>query len=87
VIRSLLQDWLDGLRAGFDVLRWGHAYPRTLSLRPGGGELHPYRPRPGEQLVVLSPGGRIDDPDEAEALGLTADARRMRREGGRPWTS
>lgn len=44
-----------------------------------GGSLPPYRPRPGERLVVLSPGRRIDDPDEAEALGLTADARRMRR--------
>lgn len=42
-----------------------------------------YRLRPGERLVVLSPGRRIDDPDEAEALGLTVDARRMRQEGWR----
>jgi hypothetical protein len=28
---------------------------------------------------MLSPGRLITDPDEAEALGLTADARRMRR--------
>jgi hypothetical protein len=47
-----------------------------------GGEIPAYRPRPGEQLVMLSPGRRIDDPDEAEALGLTADARRMRRQRG-----
>lgn len=59
---------------------------RTLALavralrRPAhGGTLPAYRPRPGEQLVVLSPGRRITDPDEAEALGMTADARRMRR--------
>lgn len=48
-----------------------------------GGQIPAYHPRPGEQLVVLSPGRRIDDPDEAEALGLTADARRMRRQGRR----
>lgn len=52
-------------------------------LFPGsasGGEMPAYRPRPGEHLVVLSPGRRIDDPDEAEALGMTATARRMRRQ-------
>ncbi|MFD7705741.1 hypothetical protein [Streptomyces sp. NPDC059786] len=49
--------------------------------RPSGGAVRPYRPRLGERLVVLSPGRRIDDPDEAEALGLTATARRMRRQG------
>jgi hypothetical protein len=48
-----------------------------------GGEIPAYRPRPGEQLVILSPGRRIDDPDEAEALGMTASARRMRRQQGR----
>jgi hypothetical protein len=46
--------------------------------------LRPYRPRPGEQLVILSPGRRIDDPDEAEALGMTATARRMRWQGKLP---
>jgi hypothetical protein len=35
-------------------------------------------------MVILSPGRRIDDPDEAEVLGLTADAKRMRRQEGRP---
>lgn len=45
-----------------------------------GGTLPAYRPRPGEHLVVLSPGRPIDDPDEAEALGMTATARRMRRD-------
>ena len=48
-----------------------------------GGHIPEYRPRPGEQWVMLSPGRRIDDPDEAEALGLTADARRMRGRQGR----
>ncbi|MFJ4785178.1 hypothetical protein [Streptomyces sp. NPDC088794] len=46
-----------------------------------GGEMPVYRPRPGERLMMLSPGRRIDDPDEAEALGMTADAKRMRRQG------
>lgn len=51
---------------------------RLLPAR--GGELPAYRPRPGERLAVLSPGRRIDDPDEAEALGMTATARRLRRD-------
>ena len=50
-----------------------------------GGTLSPYRPRPGEQLVALSPGHRIDDPGEAEALGMSAAAvERIRRQGKRP---
>jgi hypothetical protein len=58
---------------------------RSLSRgRARGGALRGYRPRPGGQLVILSPGRRIDDPDEAEALGLTADAKRMRRQGKLP---
>ena len=48
------------------------------------GRVPPYRPRPGEQMVILSPGRRLDDPDEAEALGLAADAKRMRRQERRP---
>ncbi|MDH6610358.1 hypothetical protein M2164_005993 [Streptomyces sp. SAI-208] len=52
---------------------------RGLSVRPSGGSVPRRTPRPGEQLVILSPGRQITDPDEAEALGLTADARRMRR--------
>lgn len=37
------------------------------------------QPQPGQNaMVVLSPGKLITDPDEAEALGLTVDARRMR---------
>jgi hypothetical protein len=54
-------------------------------LFPGyarGGEIPAYRPRPSERLVLLSPGRRIDDPDEAEVLGMTASARRMRRNRG-----
>ena len=84
MLRRLFRDWLDGLRAGFDVLWWGQAYPRTLPLRPRGGEVPAPRSHPGERLVVLSPGRRIDDPDEAEALGLTADAKRMRERGSLP---
>ncbi|MFI1485811.1 hypothetical protein [Streptomyces sp. NPDC020747] len=57
---------------------------RRVFRRPRGGPLSPYRSRPGEQMVILSPGRRIDDPDEAEALGLTADAKRMRERGSLP---
>lgn len=34
--------------------------------------------------VVLSPGRQVTDPDEAEALGLTVEARRMREARTRP---
>nr|WTC12600.1 hypothetical protein OHA15_34190 [Streptomyces anthocyanicus] len=51
-----------------------------LGQRARGGELPVFRPRQGEHLAVLSPGRRIDDPDEAEALGMTATARRLRRD-------
>ena len=64
MMRRLFRDCLDGLRAGFDVLWWGHAYPRTLPLRRGGSMLS-YRPHPGEQLVILSP-GRVESPPGAE---------------------
>jgi len=52
---------------------------RLFSGYTTGGTLPTYQPREGEQMVILSPGRRIDDPDEAEALGMTAAARRMRR--------
>jgi hypothetical protein len=56
---------------------------RLLPFRyASGGTLPPYTPRGDEQLVILSPGREITDPDEAEALGLTADAQRMRRRNG-----
>jgi hypothetical protein len=84
MLRRLFRDLLDGLRAGFDVLWWGRAYPRTFPLRAHGGTIPAYRPRADEQLVLLSPGRRIVDPDEAEALGLTADAKRMRERGSLP---
>jgi hypothetical protein len=32
-LRKLTRDWVDGFRAGLDVLLWGQAYPRTTSLR------------------------------------------------------
>lgn len=53
---------------------------RLFPVRARGGELPAYRPRQGEHLVALSPGRRIDDSDEAEALGMTATARRLRRD-------
>ena len=54
-------------------------------LLPGyatGGEIPAARPGAGDRLVVISLGRRIGGPEEAEALGLTADARRMRRRVG-----
>ncbi|MCX4231969.1 hypothetical protein [Streptomyces ortus] len=63
---------------------------RTLALaartrRPAhGGMPPPRRPGPDTRLAVLSPGRPITDPDEAEALGMTADARRMRERGSAP---
>lgn len=48
--------------------------------RARGGEMPAFRPRPGERLAMLSSGRRIVDPDEAEALGMTATARRLRQE-------
>jgi len=32
-LRRLAHDWVDGFRAGIDVLLWGHAYPRTVDIR------------------------------------------------------
>ena len=43
-----------------------------------GGEIRPYKPADDSVPVMLSPGRLITDPDEAEALGLAVDARRMR---------
>jgi hypothetical protein len=57
---------------------------RLLPGHAKGGEIPAFRPAKGEQLAILSPGRRIDDPDEAEVLGLTADAKRMRQQGRRP---
>ncbi|WP_329308298.1 hypothetical protein [Streptomyces microflavus] len=46
---------------------------------PGrGGTFPPHQPHPDEVLVCLSPGRQITDPDEAESLGMTASARRLR---------
>lgn len=60
---------------------------RTVALaactrrRPArGGTLPPFRPRPDGQMAILTPGRPITDPDEAEALGMTATAQRLRRE-------
>lgn len=51
--------------------------PRSAWLCPGCEETVT-----DMMLAMLSPGRQITDPDEAEALGLTADARRMRGEEG-----
>ena len=46
--------------------------------RAEGGHLPRRKNSDDELLVELSPGRLITDPDEAEALGLTVDARRLR---------
>jgi hypothetical protein len=51
---------------------------RVLPGHGEGGALPALRPRPGGRWVQLSPGRLTTDPDEAEALGLTATARRLR---------
>lgn len=76
-----------GVMPGADCYSGGFVklvdFLRGLSVRASGGSVPRRTPRPGEQLTILSPGRQITDPDEAEALGLPADARRMRRERGR----
>jgi hypothetical protein len=51
---------------------------RRLFRRPRGGRVRPFRPVDDSIPVSLSPGRLITDPDEAEALGMTATARRLR---------
>ncbi|MGW6946211.1 hypothetical protein ACWGHD_04710 [Streptomyces xanthophaeus] len=51
---------------------------RRLLRRPRGGNITPYAPQGDSIPILLSPGRRITDPDEAEVLGMTADARRLR---------
>jgi hypothetical protein len=46
--------------------------------RASGGVLPPRRTDDDSVPVFLSPGHQITDPDEAEALGMTAYARRLR---------
>lgn len=46
--------------------------------RAVGGHLPRPKSSNGGHLIELSPGRLITDPDEAETLGLTVDARRMR---------
>jgi len=47
-----------------------------------GGFISPRHPDDDSIPVLLSPAERITNPDRAEALGLTADAARMRAESG-----
>lgn len=59
-----------------DTMRYGHDY------HLGGKITRPLSDILGDSVpVLLSEGKVITDPDEAEALGLTVDARRMREEG------
>ncbi len=65
------------------LLRTAPLILRALFGRPArGGTLPATRAHPGDRMAMLHPGGPIDDPDEAEALGLTADAKRLRRGSG-----
>jgi hypothetical protein len=50
--------------------------------RASGGQVSPRAPGADSIPLVLSPAKVITDPDEAESLGLTADARRLRRQQG-----
>ena len=50
----------------------------ALRRRASGGEITPRRQDGDEVIVFLSPGRQITDPDEAEALGMTAEARWLR---------
>lgn len=51
---------------------------RALRSPASGGRLPAYRPQSDERMVALSPGKQITEPDEAEAMGMTQTARRMR---------
>lgn len=53
-----------------------------LFRRAQGGIIPPRRPADDDSvLVMLSPGRQITYPDEAEALGMNVDAKRMRHDG------
>jgi len=59
------------------MTRWPKALLRRVFQHAGGGRVP--QPRHSDSVpMCLSEGKQITDPDEAEALGLTADARRMR---------
>lgn len=49
-----------------------------LFRRAHGGRIPPSGPPSDSIPVLLSPGRMITDPDEAEALGMTVTARRLR---------
>lgn len=42
-LRRAVREWVDGLHAGLDVLVWGHAYPRRVSLQDLQRANHPDR--------------------------------------------
>jgi len=39
-LRTYVQDFIEGLRAGIDVLLWGQAYPRTYPLPRKNHDAH-----------------------------------------------
>ncbi|MFD4921123.1 hypothetical protein ACFWNE_07365 [Streptomyces goshikiensis] len=51
---------------------------RRMFRRARGGRISPSGPPSDSIPVLMSPGRLIADPDEAEALGMTATARRLR---------
>jgi hypothetical protein len=51
---------------------------RVLRSPASGGKIRAHQLQGDEKMVTLSPGKEITDPDEAEALGLSATARRLR---------
>lgn len=51
---------------------------RRMFRRAHGGRITPAGPTSDSIPAILSPGRWITDPDEAEALGMTATARRLR---------
>jgi len=55
-----------------------------LFRRRSGGTIPPVRPLGDSIPAFLSPGREITDPDEAEALGMTATGRRLRESRDRP---
>lgn len=55
--------------------------PRLFRRAQGGTIPHRHAADGDSIPALLSPGKLIDDPDEAEALGMNVDAKRMRHGG------
>jgi hypothetical protein len=61
-------------------------YGKRMQFARGGVVRSDWTPTRDCHVFRLSDGKLITDPDEAEALGLTADARRMRKSPPTPYT-